>query len=175
MSDLNKIYEKQYLKSVGKDDASLKRKRQEDLDYLDEYVEEMKESVMKKREIQSFKKHRIEYCHRESSSLANQARHEYREKKRARAKLLLKKDASKYLNNDECVRFKRDLQEGYDADDCVIGQEGIAKALPDAEKELSEELGTEDEYVESHVTENAHVQLPLGVIMAIRDLIKNTY
>jgi len=40
MSALNKIYEQQYLKSVGEDDDSKKRKREEAHEYIDEWIEE---------------------------------------------------------------------------------------------------------------------------------------
>ena len=40
MSALNKIYEQQYLKSVGEDDDSKKRKREEARNYIDEWIEE---------------------------------------------------------------------------------------------------------------------------------------
>jgi hypothetical protein len=40
MSALNKIYKQQYLKSVGEDDDSKKRKREEAHKYIDEWIEE---------------------------------------------------------------------------------------------------------------------------------------
>ncbi len=39
MSALNKIYEQQYLKSVGEDDDSKKQKREEARSYIDEWIE----------------------------------------------------------------------------------------------------------------------------------------
>jgi hypothetical protein len=38
-SQLSEIYKQQYLKSVGKDNASIKQKRQEALECLDEWIE----------------------------------------------------------------------------------------------------------------------------------------
>ena len=38
-TQLNEIYKKQYLKSIGKNDASKKRKREEALEYIDEWIE----------------------------------------------------------------------------------------------------------------------------------------
>ena len=158
MSNLNEIYKKQYLKSVGKDDASLKRKRQENLDYLDDYIEEMKDWAMN--EVQG------QY---ETRELFNEATHEYREKKRARAKSMVMKNLGSYLDEHELTNYDLFLKQGMPTDHIL--RVGIQKASPDAEEELSEELGTEYEYVKSHVTENAHVKVPLGIIMAIRDLL----
>ena len=160
MSNLNEIYKKQYLKSVGKDDASLKRKRQESLEYLDDYIEDMKNLVMEEGRRGKF----------DTWKLFNEATHEYREKKRARAKSMVMKNLGSYLNEHELTNYDLFLKQGMPTDQILCT--GIQKALPDAEKELSEELGTEDEYVESHVTENAHVKVPLGIIMAIRDLLQ---
>ena len=39
-TQLNEIYRKQYLKSIGKDETSKKRKREEAFEYIDEWVEE---------------------------------------------------------------------------------------------------------------------------------------
>jgi hypothetical protein len=39
-SQLNEIYKQQYLKSIGKDDVSKRRKREEALKYIDEWIEE---------------------------------------------------------------------------------------------------------------------------------------
>ena len=44
MSQLNTIYEKAYLKNIGQDDDSKKRKREEALSYIDEWIEEQEES-----------------------------------------------------------------------------------------------------------------------------------
>lgn len=49
MSKLNEIYEKQYLKSVGKDDISKKRKREEALEYFDNWIDEQYERSDAKR------------------------------------------------------------------------------------------------------------------------------
>jgi hypothetical protein len=38
-SQLSEIYKQQYLKSIGKDNASIKQKRQEALECLDEWIE----------------------------------------------------------------------------------------------------------------------------------------
>ena len=43
-TQLNEIYRKQYLKSVGKDETSKKRKREEAFECIDEWVEEQYES-----------------------------------------------------------------------------------------------------------------------------------
>ena len=43
-SQLNDIYKQQYLKSIGKDDASKKRKREEAREYIDEWIEETYQS-----------------------------------------------------------------------------------------------------------------------------------
>ena len=43
-TQLNEIYRKQYLESVGKDETSKKRKREEAFEYIDEWVEEQYDS-----------------------------------------------------------------------------------------------------------------------------------
>ena len=43
-TQLNEIYRKQYLKSIGKDETSKKRKREEAFECIDEWVEEQYES-----------------------------------------------------------------------------------------------------------------------------------
>lgn len=49
MSKLNEIYEQQYLKSIGKDDISKKRKREEALEYFDNWIDEQYERSDAKR------------------------------------------------------------------------------------------------------------------------------
>ena len=44
MTQLNEIYRKQYLESVGKDEMSKKRKREEAIEYIDQWVEEQYDS-----------------------------------------------------------------------------------------------------------------------------------
>lgn len=44
MSHLNTIYEKAYLKNIGQDDDSKKRKREEALSYIDKWIKEQEES-----------------------------------------------------------------------------------------------------------------------------------
>lgn len=40
MSQLNEVYKQQHLKIIGKDDLSKKRKREEALEYFDDWIEE---------------------------------------------------------------------------------------------------------------------------------------
>ena len=44
MSQLNEIYKQAYLKSIGEDVESKKRKRDEALEYIDEWIEEQSSS-----------------------------------------------------------------------------------------------------------------------------------
>lgn len=51
MSQINTVYEKAYLKSIGQDDVSKKRKREEALQFMDEWIKEQEESHGYAREV----------------------------------------------------------------------------------------------------------------------------
>ena len=44
MSQINTVYKKAYLKSIGQDDVSKKRKREEALEFMDGWIKEQEES-----------------------------------------------------------------------------------------------------------------------------------
>lgn len=44
MSQINMVYKKAYLQSIGQDDVSKKRKREEALEFMDEWIKEQEES-----------------------------------------------------------------------------------------------------------------------------------
>ena len=51
MSQINTVYKKAYLKSIGQDDVSKKRKREEALEFMDEWIKEQEESHGYEREV----------------------------------------------------------------------------------------------------------------------------
>ena len=51
MSQINTVYKKAYLKSIGQDDVSKKRKREEALSDIDKWIKEQEESHGYEREV----------------------------------------------------------------------------------------------------------------------------
>jgi len=125
-TQLNEIYKKQYLKTVGKDDASKKRKREEALEYIDEWIEET-------------------YQTPEAKGMFQNGEHEWRQKvqeKHQHVRREIGKSATTY--------------------------EEIKQA---AEKQVIEEVGTQEEYATEYVENNLAPRGLLGVIVSIRDLL----
>ncbi len=124
-TQLNEIYKKQYLKTVGKDDASKKRKREEALEYIDEWIEET-------------------YQTRDAERLFRYGESEWYQK-----------------FQEKHQRLMRDHERS-------ATQEEIKQA---AEKQVIEEVGTQEEYATEYVENNLAPRGLLGVIVSIRDLL----
>ena len=124
-TQLNEIYKKQYLKTVGKDDASKKRKREEALEYIDEWIEET-------------------YQTRDAERLFRYGESEWRRK------------------------FQEKHQHLIRDHEMSVTQEEIKQA---AEKQVIEEVGTQEEYATEYVENNLAPRGLLGVIVSIRDLL----
>jgi hypothetical protein len=128
-TQLNEIYKKQYLKTVGKDDASKKRKREEALKHIDEWIEET-------------------YQTRD-------------------AERMFRDGENKWTNRIQEVHQQRwhDHRSSgappFDLEEC-------SKA---AEKQVIEEVGTQEEYATEYVENNLAPRGLLGVIVSIRDLL----
>jgi hypothetical protein len=126
-SQLNDIYKQQYLKSIGKDDASKKRKREEALEYLDEWIAETHQT------------RRAEQMFRDGES-------KWRQKFQ---------EAHQQL-----------MRESYTSG---TPSQGTQEA---AEKQVIEEMGTQEEYATEYVENNLAPPGLLGLIGAIRDLLE---
>jgi len=72
MSQLNEVYKQQHLKIIGKDDLSKKRKREEALEYFDDWIEKQYETRDAKRTYDTGKSKHYDMC--------NKIRQEVREK-----------------------------------------------------------------------------------------------
>lgn len=125
-SQLNDIYKQQYLKSIGKDDASKKRKREEALEYIDEWIEET-------------------YQSREAERMFRFGKSEWYQK-----------------FQEKHLRLMRDPEMPREHD--VIKQT--------AEKQVIEEVGTQEEYATEYVENNLAPRGLLGLIVSIRDLLE---
>lgn len=125
-SQLNDIYKQQYLKSIGEDDASKKRKREEALEYIDEWIEET-------------------YQSREAERMFHRGEIEWDQKVQ-----------------EKHLRLMRDPEMPREHD--VIKQT--------AEKQVIEEVGTQEEYATEYVENNLAPRGLLGLIVSIRDLLE---
>lgn len=127
-SQLNDIYKQQYLKSIGEDDASKKRKREEALEYIDEWIEET-------------------YQSREAERMFRRGKSDWYQKFQEKHQRLMRDP---------------EMQREHD----VIKQA--------AEKQVIEEVGTQEEYATVYVENNLvlHTRGLLGLIVSIRDLLE---
>jgi len=62
MSQLNEVYKQQHLKIIGKDDLSKKRKREEALEYFDDWIEKQYETRDAKRTYDTGKSKHYDMC-----------------------------------------------------------------------------------------------------------------
>lgn len=125
-TQLNEIYKKQYLKTVGKDDASKKRKREEALKHIDEWIEET-------------------YQTRDAERMFREGKGKWRQK-----------------FDERFLYVRREIGRS-----CASLEE-IKQA---AEKQVIEEVGTQEEYATEYVENNLAPRGLLGVIVSIRDLL----
>lgn len=126
-SQLNDIYKQQYLKSIGKDDASKKRKREEALEYLDEWIAETHQT----------------------------------------------RDAERMFQNGE-IEWRQKFQLTLQHVRQEIGKSATTyeEVKQAAEKQVIEEMGTQEEYATVYVENNLAPRGLLGLIGAIRDLLE---
>ena len=122
-TQLNKIYKQQYLKSIGKDDATKKRKREEALEYIDEWIGETYQSPQAER---MFRRGESEWYQK------FQTRHQ---------------------------QLMRD-------------QPYVEEIKQTAEKQVIEEVGTQEEYATGFVENNLAPRGLLGLIVSIRVLLE---
>jgi len=126
-SQLNDIYKQQYLKSIGKDDVSKKRKREEALEYIDEWIEETSKR------------------HPGTERIFRHGESEWYQKLQKRHQQLMR----------ECH---------------TSGSPSELKKA--AEKQVIEEVGTQEEYATKYVKNNLAPRGLLGLIVSIRDLLE---
>lgn len=122
-SQLNEIYKQQYLKTVGKDEASKKRKREEALEYIDEWIEET-------------------YQTRDAERMFRKGKSEWYQK-----------------FQEKHARLSRSHP---------LGKTDVKQV---AEKQVIEDVGTQEEYATEYVANNLAPRGLLGVIISIRDLL----
>lgn len=132
-SQLNDIYKQQYLKSIGKDDASKKRKREEALKYIDEWIEET-------------------YQSRDAENMFRFGESEWRQQFQKRHQQLMRES-----HTSGTPYTSQDLKETTE------------KA---AEKQVIEEVGTQEEYAAEYVENNLAPRGLLGLIVSIRELLE---
>jgi hypothetical protein len=125
-SQLNDIYKQQYLKSIGKDDASKKRKREEALEYLDEWIAETRQT-------------------RDAERMFRDGENKWRQR--------IQEAHQKLMRDPEMPR-----------------EHDVIKQT--AEKQVIEEVGTQEEYATVYVENNLAPRGLLGLIVSIRDLLE---
>ena len=130
-SQLNDIYKQQYLKSIGKDDASKKRKREEALEYIDEWIEET-------------------YQSRDAETMFRFGEREWHKQFQKRHQQLMRD------RNTSGTCFTNTSQKLKEA----------------AEKQVIEEMGTQEEYATKYVKNNLACRGLLGLIVSIRGLLE---
>ena len=135
-SQLNDIYKQQYLKSIGKDDASKKRKREEALKHLDEWIGET-------------------YNTPDAERMFRFGESEWYQQFQKRHQQLMRESHTSGTPYTSLPPRE-------------ISQE-LEKA---AEKQVIEEVGTQEEYATEYVENNLAPRGLLGLIVSIRDLLE---